>query len=72
MVNKVLIEIWGYEWNQAEDRSIDQRSSYKDHRRGRRWAGGGAKLYVALLSMRMLPILVTALTWGIRQMWGTR
>ena len=27
-----------------------------------------AKLYVALLSMSMLPILVTALTWGIGQM----
>ena len=27
-----------------------------------------AKLYVALLSMSMLPILVTAFTWGIGQM----
>ena len=27
-----------------------------------------AKLYVALLSMSMLPIVVTALTWGIGQM----
>src|SRR6476619_4487743 len=27
-----------------------------------------AKLYVSLLSMSMLPILVTALTWGIGQM----
>jgi len=30
-----------------------------------------AKLYVALLSMSMLPILVTALTWGIGQMLRT-
>jgi hypothetical protein len=42
MVNKVLIEIWGYEWNPVDDRSIDQRSSYKDHHRGRRRADGGA------------------------------
>ena len=27
-----------------------------------------ARIYIALLSMCMLPILVTALTWGITQM----